>query len=150
MSTACPQSCPTHCDLTDCSLLGFSVHGILQARILKWVAMASSRGSSQPRGSNLHLLCLLLLLCRHTLYPRSHWGGRPLSLWLSPLTAPTLWMSLTPWGLHHPLPAASLRKHQPLGPYQGKSSDVWCLPSSRASPVAQMVKNLSALQETQA
>ena len=33
----------------DCSLPGSSVHGILQARILEWAAMPSSRGSSQPR-----------------------------------------------------------------------------------------------------
>ena len=33
----------------DCSLLGFSVHGILQARILEWVAISSSGGSSWPR-----------------------------------------------------------------------------------------------------
>ena len=33
----------------DCSLSGSSIHGILQARILEWVAMPSSRGSSQPR-----------------------------------------------------------------------------------------------------
>ena len=33
----------------DCSPPGFSLHGILQARILVWVAMSSSRGSSQPR-----------------------------------------------------------------------------------------------------
>ena len=33
----------------DCSLPGSSVHDILQARILEWVAMLSSRGSSQPR-----------------------------------------------------------------------------------------------------
>ena len=37
------------CDPTDFSPLGFSVHGILQARILEGVAMPSSRGSSQPR-----------------------------------------------------------------------------------------------------
>ena len=43
------QSCPTLCDPVDCSLTGFSVHGILQARILEWVAVPSSRGSSQPR-----------------------------------------------------------------------------------------------------
>ena len=43
------QSCPTLCDPTDCSLPGPSVHGILQARILEWVAMSISRGSSQPR-----------------------------------------------------------------------------------------------------
>ena len=39
------QSCPTLCDPMDCSLPGSSVHGILQARILEWVAMPSSRGS---------------------------------------------------------------------------------------------------------
>ena len=43
------QSCPTLCDLTDCSLPGFSVHGISQARILRWVAITFSRGSSWPR-----------------------------------------------------------------------------------------------------
>ena len=36
----------------DCSLLGSSVHGIFQARILEKVAMPSSRGSSQPRGQS--------------------------------------------------------------------------------------------------
>ena len=44
------QSCPTLCDPMDCSPPGFSVHGILQPRILEWVAMLSSRGSFQPRG----------------------------------------------------------------------------------------------------
>ena len=43
------QSCPTLCDPMDCSPPGSSVHGILQARILEWVAMSFSRGSSQPR-----------------------------------------------------------------------------------------------------
>ena len=40
------QSCLTLCTIIDCSLPGSSVHGILQARILEWVAMLSSRGSS--------------------------------------------------------------------------------------------------------
>ena len=40
------QSRPTVCDPMDCSPPGSSVHGILQARILEWVAMPSSRGSS--------------------------------------------------------------------------------------------------------
>jgi len=40
---------PTLCDPMDCSPPGSSVHGILQARILEWVAISSSRGSSQPR-----------------------------------------------------------------------------------------------------
>ena len=43
------QSCLTLCDPIDCSLPGSTVHGILQARILEWVAMPYFRGSSQPR-----------------------------------------------------------------------------------------------------
>ena len=43
------QSCPTLFHPMDCSLPGSSVHGILQAGILEWVAMPSSRRSSQPR-----------------------------------------------------------------------------------------------------
>ena len=43
------QSCLTLCDTVDYSLPGSSVHRILQARILEWVVMPSSRGSSQPR-----------------------------------------------------------------------------------------------------
>ena len=47
------QSCPTLCDPTDCSPPGFSVHGILQARILEWIAIPFSRGTSQPRNRTL-------------------------------------------------------------------------------------------------
>ena len=43
------QSCLTLCYPVDCSPPGSSVHGILQARILEWVAISFSRGSSQPR-----------------------------------------------------------------------------------------------------
>ena len=43
------QSCLTLCDAMDYSLPGSSVHAILQARILEWVAISSSRGSSQHR-----------------------------------------------------------------------------------------------------
>ena len=42
------QLCPTLCDPMDCSPSGSSVHGILQARILEWVAISFSRGSSRP------------------------------------------------------------------------------------------------------
>ena len=42
------QSCPNLCDPIDYSPPGFSVHGILQARILEWVAISFSRGSSGP------------------------------------------------------------------------------------------------------
>ena len=43
------QSCPTPCNPMNCSPLGSSVHGIFQARILKWVAISFSRGPSWPR-----------------------------------------------------------------------------------------------------
>ena len=43
------QSCSTLCGPMDCSPPGFSVHGILQARIPEWVVISFSRGSSQPR-----------------------------------------------------------------------------------------------------
>ena len=43
------QSYLTLCNPMDCSLPGSSVHGILQVRILGWLVMASSGGSSQPR-----------------------------------------------------------------------------------------------------
>ena len=41
------QSCPTLSDLTDCSLPGSSVHGIFQARVLEWGAIAFSRKFSR-------------------------------------------------------------------------------------------------------
>ena len=43
------KSCPTLCDPVDCRPSGSSVHGISQARILEWVAISFSRGSSRPR-----------------------------------------------------------------------------------------------------
>ena len=44
------QSCPTLCDPMDCSLPSSSVYGILQARVLEWVAIPFFRGYSWPRG----------------------------------------------------------------------------------------------------
>ena len=43
------QSCPTLCDPIDCGPPGFSVLGIFQTRMLEWVTISSSRGSSPPR-----------------------------------------------------------------------------------------------------
>ena len=43
------QSCLTLCDPMDCGLRGSSVHGTLQARIVEWVAVPSSRESFRPR-----------------------------------------------------------------------------------------------------
>jgi hypothetical protein len=49
MKVLVAQSCLTLFDTMDCSLPGSSVRGIFQAAILEWVAISSSRRSSQPR-----------------------------------------------------------------------------------------------------
>ena len=68
-----PRSCPPLCNAMDYSLPGSSVHGILQAGILEWVAVPSSRGSSSSRNWT-HLSYLL------------HWQAG--SLPLAPLGKP--------------------------------------------------------------
>ena len=50
------QLCPTLCDPMDCSLLRSSIHGTFQTRVLEWVAISFSRGSSPPKNRN----CLFL------------------------------------------------------------------------------------------
>ena len=63
------QLCPTLCDPMDRSPPGSSVHGILQARILKWVAIPFFRESSQPRDQTL------VSPGRQILYHLSHQGS---------------------------------------------------------------------------
>ena len=64
-----PELCPTLCDSLDCSPLGSSVLGISQARVMEWVAISSSRGSSQARDWT----CISCISCigRQILY---HWA----------------------------------------------------------------------------
>ena len=62
------QSCPTICDPMDYSPPGFSVHGILQARILEWVAISFSKRPSRPRDQT-RVSCI----GRQILY---HWATR--------------------------------------------------------------------------
>ena len=59
----------TLCDHIDCSLTGSSVHGILQARILEWVAISSSKAPSQPR--DWALVSYVSCIGRWILY---HWA----------------------------------------------------------------------------
>ena len=67
------QSCPTLCDPMDCSPPGSSVRGIVQVRILEWVAMPSSRGFFQPRDQT----CISYISClgRRVLYHLHHLGS---------------------------------------------------------------------------
>ena len=62
------QWCPTLCDPMDCGPPGSSVHGILQARILQWVAIAFSRETSLHRAPTL-------VSCRQIIYHLSHQGN---------------------------------------------------------------------------
>ena len=65
----CAQLCLTLCHPMDCSLPGFSLPGIFQARILEWVAISSSRGSPQTRGQSAG--SCVSYLARQLLY---HWA----------------------------------------------------------------------------
>ena len=80
------QSCPTLWDAMDCSPPGSSVHGILQARILEWVARPSSRGSS--RSKDLIRISWVSCTGRWVLYLQ-----RPLG---SPHTLVSCWNSFPP------------------------------------------------------
>ena len=64
------KSCPTLCDPADCSPPGSAVHGILQARILEWVTMPSSRRSSRPRDrTHVSYICIgRWILCHECLF----------------------------------------------------------------------------------
>ena len=78
------NSCDS-CDPVECSPPGLSVHGILQARILEWVAIPFSRGSSQPR-DRTHV---------------SHIAGRFYLLshqkWSEMKSISRVWLIQTPW-----------------------------------------------------
>ena len=63
----------TLCNPVDCSLPGSSVHEIFQAKILEWVAMPSSRGSSQPRDQNRGVSCVFCITADSL--PQRHLGS---------------------------------------------------------------------------
>ena len=67
------QSCPTLCDPMDSSPPGSSVHGISLARILEWVAISFSRGSSQSRDQT-RFSCVSCI-GRWILYHHNTWGA---------------------------------------------------------------------------
>ena len=85
------QLCLTLCDPMDCSLPGSSVHEIFQARVLEWVAISSSRGSSQPR-DRTQVSCI---------------AGRHFTIWAArEATEPGIkWWAVLCWG-----PESLLRK----------------------------------------
>ena len=113
---------PSLWDPLDCSPLGSSVHGILQARILEWVAISSSRGSSQPRDQT-HVSCISCI-GRQILYHCTTWEA----FWL-------VWLDLKEWsggcgwdgrGWARPCsgPSESCRELG-LGPWNADKACIW-------------------------
>ena len=108
------QSYPTLCDPMDYSPPGSSIHGILQARKLEWVAISFSRGYSQPRD--------------HTQV--SHIAGRHFNLWVtreaSPIGDPykkttTKWLSSSRRNMFSKKANHDGRKSSKMCKYMGKS-----------------------------
>ena len=78
------QSCPTLCYPMDCSLPGSSVHEIFQPRVLEWVAISFSRGSSQPK-DRTQASCIVgrrftVWATREVRQPRQHIKSRDTAL----------------------------------------------------------------------
>ena len=124
------QSCPTLCNPMDCSSPGFSVHRIFQVRILEWVTISSSRGSSWPRDQT-HVFCVSFIgrrvLYHYVVNIHSYVGVAKSWTWLSWATSVSLGVALsTSYTLVYLLLLTLL----------------W------ASLVAQMVKNPPALWDT--
>ena len=116
------QSCLTLCDPTDCSPPRSSIHGILQARLLEWVAMLSSRGSSRPRNWTRvsHVSCI----SRQVLYHQHHLVTAKVANHLSTLLVSVLQLSsrrlrALPWR-----EAAALHP-SPLGLYEVRTLLTW-------------------------
>ena len=82
----CAQSCPILCSPMDCNPPGSSVHGLFQARILYWVAVSFSEGSSRPRDWTLV----------------SYTGRQVLYHWATWEAARGLWIASRPWPIRAP------------------------------------------------
>ena len=139
------------CDPMDCSPPGSTVHGIVQARILEWVAISFSRGSSQARArTRLSRTAGRLTRCHQ---------GSPLGFSVGNHTPENAQHKLglltqLPCMLHEHLGAPVQPGARAAGIPDTRSNTplVTYLPgnpgSSRASLVAQSIKNLSAMWET--
>ena len=98
------QLCPTFCDPVDCNPPDSSVRGILQARILGWVAIFSSRGSSLPR-DRTPVSCIfctgrrLLYCCATQEVPAVSLGAFKFHLAIPPTTSHADFCNLLLFGL---------------------------------------------------
>ena len=103
------RSCPTLCSPMGCSPSGSSAHGILLARILEWVAMPSSRGSSWPRDQT-GISCISYI-GRWVLYQWCHLGN-----WHLCVPLPNLPQPLSPGSLSPDMDPSSITSNLPIPP----------------------------------
>ena len=113
------QLCPTLCDPMDCGLPGSSVHGILQARILEWVAIPFSGGSSQPR-DGARVSCLAGRF--FTIWAK----GKTHRWWLQPQNL----KMLDPWKKSYDQPRQHIKKWRHYFANKGLSSQSYVFSSS--------------------
>ena len=94
----CPQWCPTVWDPMVCSPPGSSLHGILQVRLLEWVAISSSRGSSQ----SMDWTCISYVPCIASgVFITEPLGKAPKGLWKTKNNNGS-WQSRDDWKLWNP------------------------------------------------
>ena len=95
------QSQPTLCNPINCSLSGFSVHGILHTRVLKWVANSFCRRSSQPRGWTW-ISCIAGRFFIIWATREAHWERKMLilSLYYSMSSMNSMYVFLTQFKMH--------------------------------------------------
>ena len=133
----CAQSPPNLCDPVDCNPPGSSVHGIVPARILEWVAISSFRGSSQSSDQNW--VSCRSVIGRQILY---HWATCEAHILIGISQLFYLLISWWAFGLFIYLFLA-IRKNCCLW-----TSMLLCCHPIWASLVVQLVKNLPAMQAT--
>ena len=94
----CAQLCPTLCNPMDCSLPGFSIQGIFQTRILEWVAIPFSRGSSWLSGQTC--VSCFYSTGRWTLYHWAPWEAH-FTQWKLVKSLSHVQLFVTPWTVAH-------------------------------------------------
>ena len=127
------QSCPTLCDPVDCSLPGSSVHGILQARVLEWVAISFSRESSWPRD-------LIWVSCTAGRF-LTNWATREATNKRGHCTEKFsgVWLFATPWIVAHQVLLS-------MGILQARILEWVAMPSFRGSCLPRDLSQVSTLQ----
>ena len=129
---------PICCDPMDCSLRGSSVHGIFQARVLEWVAISFSRGSSRPRDqtqiSRIAGRCFTIWTTRgahsHILYGEGNGNPLQYSCLENPVDRGAWWAAVHGVAQHR-TQMKWLSMHACIGEWNGNPLQYSCLENPR-------------------